>query len=213
MVARMGTSDRRRAEYGVVFCEVPPGGPWSPAGAPTPRPRGSRARLRSDAQLQAGAGGSSDQRPGQAVSSTEGVSLPYVDAEPARAHLARLSQAGVGLKRVAWLSGVSNGSLTKIVYGQPSRGRPPSRRVRPDTLARILAVTVPEPRGGQRVAAGPTWRLVDELMAAGYSRSWLARALGSEAALPRLQLGRDTVRASTARAVEDLHRRLLGGRP
>jgi len=135
--------------------------------------------------------------------------VPYVSAGPARAHLEALARAGVGLKTVARLSGVSHGSLSQIVYGQLSRGRPPSRRIRPETLRSILGITTAQARGGQRVDAAPTWRLVEELVAAGYSRTFLARALGSEAASPRLQLGHKLVRASTARAVEDLHRRLI----
>jgi len=150
-----------------------------------------------------------NRRRAQAIACPDEAWLPYVSAEPARAHLVKLGRAGVGLKAVARLSGVSNGSLTKIVYGQPAKGRPPSRRIRPQTLARILAVRVPGAGGGGRVEAGPTWALVEELVAAGYTRAFLARALGSRSAAPRLQLGRDTVRAGTARAVEDLHRRLV----
>ena len=77
-------------------------------------------------------------------------------------------------------------------------------------MERILAVTAVQARGGQRVDAGPTWALIEELVAAGYTRAQLARELGSRAASPTLQLGRDLVRASTARAVEDLHHRLIG---
>jgi hypothetical protein len=117
----------------------------------------------------------------------------------------------VGLKTVAHLAGVSSGGLAKIVYGDPRRGRPPSYRVRAETARRVLAVRAADAAGGQRVASGPTWALVEELLAAGYTRAELAQALGSTARRPKLQLGRDTVRASTARAVEELHRRLLGG--
>ncbi len=51
---------------------------------------------------------------------------------------------------------------------------------------------------------------IEELVAAGYTRAHLARELGSQAASPTLQIGRRLVRASTARAVEELHRRLIG---
>jgi lambda repressor-like predicted transcriptional regulator len=145
----------------------------------------------------------------QAIARPDSVWLPYVSAQPAREHLAALSAAGMGLRTVARTSGVSHGSLSKIVYGQPRRGRAPSARIRPETLRRILAVRVSHAGGGQRVPAADTWRLIDELVAAGYSRSFLARALGSNAERPTLQIGRTRVRASTARAVEDLHRRLM----
>jgi hypothetical protein len=135
---------------------------------------------------------------------------PYVNAGSARRHLAALGRAGVGLKSVAGVSGVSHGSLSKIVYGEPSKGRPPSRRIRSETLERVLAVTVDSVGGGQRVPAAPTWALIDELVAAGHSRASLARQLGSRAVSPALQIGTRRVRASTARAVAALHRRLLG---
>ncbi len=183
-----GDTGRQRPVYGVVFCEVPP------AGQPGALRPGVAQRRVSGAE-QAGGGG--------------GVGS-YVSAEPARRHLAALGRAGVGLKTVARLSGVSHGSLSKIVYGEPGRGRPPSRRIRVQTNERILAVTETQARGGQRVDAGPTWQLIEELVAAGYTRAHLARELGSQAASPTLQIGRRLVRASTARAVEELHRRLIG---
>jgi hypothetical protein len=149
----------------------------------------------------------------QTIARPDQVWLPYVSAEPARRHLAALSAAGVGLNTVARLSGVSHGALSKIVYGQPGRGKPPSRRVRPHTLEAILAVGVNDAYGAQRVDAAPTWQLVDELVAMGYTRGQLARALGSDAAVPELQIGRRSVLASTARAVELLYRSLVGRSP
>ena len=152
-----------------------------------------------------------ERRRARAISRPDEVWLPFVPAGPARRHLEKLRKAGVGLRTVAALSGVSHGALSKIVYGDPQRGRRRSRRVRPQTLAAILAIEVEDARGGQKVAAGPTWALINELVAAGYSKADLARALGSKT--PALQLGRQRVLASTARAVEQLHARLIGRRP
>lgn len=199
------TETRRRPEFGIVFCELPPRD--GPGGGPGPsaQPRTGPHATGGDESADGSDGGP----PRRTPMGGAGDTVPYVSAAAARAHLAALARAGVGLKTVARLSGVSHGSLSQIVYGQPRQGRPPSRRIRPQTLRSILAVTTTQARGGQRVDAAPTWTLVDELVAAGYSRRFLARALGSEAASPRLQLGKTLVRASTARAVEDLHRRLL----
>ena len=61
--------------------------------------------------------------------------------------------------------------------------------------------------------AGPTRALIEELVAAGYTKAHLARALGSPARIPVLQLGREHVLASTAQAVEQLHARLVRVRP
>jgi hypothetical protein len=133
---------------------------------------------------------------------------PYIPAGPARAHLRALATAGVGPKTVAKLAGVSHGSLAKIVYGDPRRGLAPSKRIRRETSEKILAVTIDQADGAQKIPAGPTWELLDDLIARGYTKSFLARALGNKG--PGLQVKRTTVRASTARKVEELHRRLAG---
>ncbi|MFN2607493.1 MAG: hypothetical protein ABR511_06295 [Acidimicrobiales bacterium] len=220
----------RRVEYGLVFCELPPRG--EPTGPKSTRPgkvpaakpgtpgggreHGSYAKAvveGCDCDPCKAAKVGYNRRRRQAIARPDEVWLPYVSAQPARRHLAALSAAGVGLKTVARLSGVSHGALSKIVYGEPGRGRPPSRRVRPHTLEAILAVRVGDATGKQRVSAGPTWQLIDELIAAGYTRGQLARALGSTASVPKLQIGRRSVLASTARSVEVLHRALIRRRP
>jgi len=225
-----GGASSGRVDYELVFCELPPRG----------RPPGRIAKPRSQAQVAKAAspgGGRAhgtyakavverceceackaakvayNRRRNQAIARPDEVWLPYVSAEPARRHLAALSAGGVGLKTVARLSRVSHGALSKIVYGEPGRGRPPSRRVRTQTLEAILAVTVGDAAGKQRVSAAPTWQLIDELVAAGYTRAELARGLGSRSAVPTLQIGRRTVLASTARSMERLHRSLIRRRP
>ncbi len=224
---------RRRPEYGVVYCEVPPRDGQRRAGAKSPAPSsagspatgigkaGARAHgtyakavvERCPCRRCKAARSAYNHKRRQAMARDDQAWVPYVSAEPARRHLAALADAGVGLKTVARLSGVSHGSLSKIVYGEPLKGRPPSRRIRPETLRSILAVSASQAGGGQRVDAAPTWKLVEELVAAGYSRAFLARALGSEAASPRLQIGKKLVRASTARAMEELRRRLINRPP
>ncbi len=214
-------SGSRRVEYGLDFCDPPsPAAPGRVArrAAKTPEPKaqrdgegrqhGSYAKAVVEGcgcQRCRAAKVGYNRRRRQAISRPDEVWLPYVSAQPARRHLAALSAGGVGLKTVAQLSGVSHGALSKIVYGEPGRDRPPSRRVRPQTLAAILAVKLGDAAGKQRLSAAPTWQLIDELVAAGYGRGQLARALGSTATVPKLQIGRRSVLASTARSVEVLH--------
>src|SRR5216684_3904682 len=64
---------------------------------------------------------------------------PYVGAGPVREHVGQLARSGVGWKRAAALAGVSTGAMSKLLYGGPG-DRPPSRRLRPETAAAILAV-------------------------------------------------------------------------
>lgn len=68
---------------------------------------------------------------------------PYVDAAPARAHVCALVAGGLTLRRIAVLSHVGYGALSKLLYGSPSRGRPPSQRIRPDTEQKLLALAIP----------------------------------------------------------------------
>lgn len=121
----------------------------------------------------------------------------YVDAYPIRLHLQELKDYGIGLKQVGRVSGVSNGSLTKIWYGLyettgngQSGGangpgnltRGPSRRVLRTTAERIYAVE-PIPANLSPVAADhertPAARThLQALVALGWSMSKLAERLG-----------------------------------
>ena len=148
-------------------------------------------------------------RRGRARRRPEQLWVPYVPAGRARRHVKRLGEQGVGLKSVAKLSGVSYGSLVKLLYGEPSRGRPPSKRIRPATEQAILSVQAHQARGAPRLPAAPSWKLIDDLLARGFSRVFIARELSGPKARS-LQLDRYYVRASTAQRVTELHRRLVG---
>lgn len=128
------------------------------------------------------------------------VAPAYVAAGPARAHLAWLANQGVGLKQVARVSGLPHGSLSKLVYGQ--NGRPPSRRIRPATAEKILAVTPRDGAAGSRVPATPTWAHITQLLERGWTKTAIARAVGQGG--PGLQIGRAWVQRRTARRIEAL---------
>lgn len=125
-----------------------------------------------------------------------------VDAGETRRHVHNLMDAGLGPLTIAKLSGVSTGGLSKLIYGDYTRGTPPTRRIRPATRDRLLAVKVTDAIGDQRVDAGSTWRRIDTLIARGWTKTAIARAIGQRG--PALQLGRRLVHARNARAVEAL---------
>lgn len=133
------------------------------------------------------------------------VAPAYVDATEVREHIGRLMAAGVGLKQITKLSGVSGGSLTKIVYGTP-RGdgtrRPPARRVKRETRDRIMAVMPSQVADGARVDAEPVWADVRELLRRGWTKVAIARELGQTSG--GLQLGTATVTAGHARTIRGL---------
>jgi hypothetical protein len=49
--------------------------------------------------------------------------------------------AGVSRQQISSMSGVTDSVLSRLLYGEPSRGKPPTRGLRPGDAARILAVT------------------------------------------------------------------------
>ena len=131
---------------------------------------------------------------------------PLTDAEPVRRHLRALAAAGIGWPRAAELSGVANGTVTRILYGGGSRPAP--NRVRPETAAAILAVPVSPASlsDGARVDSTGTRRRLTALAAAGWSSSRLAARLGMhQQAVSRILHQREHVSAVTARAVTALY--------
>ena len=102
---------------------------------------------------------------------------PYIDAQPSRDHVNTLRAAGMGLKRIAEVSGVPHGSLAKLIYGDGQRGLAPSKRVRPETEVKILA-TRPDPYPGGHVDGVGTRRRLRALVALGYGQYDLAQRLG-----------------------------------
>lgn len=137
--------------------------------------------------------------------------VPYVPAQRARRHLTELRRQGVGLKTIAMLSGVSHGTLSKLMYGDATRRMKPSKRIRLVTEQKILAVTVDLAAGNQKIDAGPTWELIDDLLRQGFYKKWIAEQLGQRG--PGLQLSRRQVAARNARAVERLHAEWSGRTP
>lgn len=118
---------------------------------------------------------------------TQRIEPPYVSAGPAREHLRWLSSNGIGLKSVAKATGVSTGCLSKLIYGDSGRGSPPSRRIRPATASKILAVAPGQFANGSREPAAPVRDLVERLVAAGVPKARIAERLGQTG--PGLQLG------------------------
>lgn len=120
-----------------------------------------------------------------------------IPAAAVRDHLRWLQERGVGRRQVAALSGVPE----SVVAGVRSGGR---RRVSIATADRLLSVTADQPAAGALVDAAEARRLVELLVDAGRTRSWIAQELGATGRA--LRLGERTTTAR-ARAIEDLARR------
>jgi hypothetical protein len=144
-----------------------------------------------------------------------GTWQPFVDAEPVRAHLKTLSEAGIGRRRVTELTGVSGSTLKKILYGRPGAGCAPTARIRPEIAAKILAVG-PSPdalAGHALVDATGTLRRLQAMIRRGWPQLHLAARLGMTPQNFSTMLGFNQVTAAKARAVRDLYQRLQNADP
>lgn len=122
-----------------------------------------------------------------------------VPADKARAHILKLSEQGIGRDQVADAAGMAATTLNLITRGLRTRLRAMNEKA-------LLAVTPEAIADGARIDARPTWALLENLVATGYSKARLARELGY--ATRALQISHDQCKASTALKVERLHKRL-----
>lgn len=128
---------------------------------------------------------------------------PYTNARPVKAHVKALMDQGMGLKRIAVVSGVPHGALWKLVYGKKTKGRKrPSKQVRRDTARKLLATRL-DLAAGAKVPAGEAWEIVDELRARGWWNAAIARELVGPGAAS-LQLSRQTVEAGNLARLREL---------
>lgn len=142
---------------------------------------------------------------------------PMTDAAPVRAHVQALMAFGFAYERIAEVAGVPRGTMTRLLYGFPSRNAPPSRRIRKETGARLLAVRADPALLGDSasVSACGTRRRLQALVACGWSMQRLAGKLEMTPEHVRVIAGGDAaaVTAGTARRVRDLYDRLWNQSP
>ncbi len=123
-----------------------------------------------------------------------------VSAEKARAHINRLAYHGVGRRAVGDACDVSDTILFEIATGK-------RQQIRARTERRILEVTLEAAADHALTDAAPTWKLLNTLLAAGYSKARLAIELGCKT--PALQIRKTQVHVRTAHDVRRLHARLI----
>lgn len=140
---------------------------------------------------------------------------PYVDAEPVRQHVKALGEFGIGWMRLARISGVPRGSVSKLLYGDRPRGLAPSKRVRPETALKLLAVEPALDNLGNRVAIDGTGtrRRLQALVAKGWPQSELARSIGMDRANFARTIISGLVTAGTHRATVALYDQLWRADP
>jgi len=138
----------------------------------------------------------------------------YVDAGPTREHLEALAAAGMGPKQIAKVSGVPHGVISGILYGKwrgNGERRARTKRIRPATAERLLAVEATLETLGAKVSVDPTGtrRRLQALIACGWSQARVAGELGwTGANFGRMLHGAQGVGATTALKVRHLYDRL-----
>jgi hypothetical protein len=106
----------------------------------------------------------------------QGRSL-FVPAEPVRAHWRRLRELGMNDDEIERAAGVSHHTSHNLFRGHWRTGEP-VQRVKRETAEKVFAVRHRKPRLGTRVDATPMREMVLDLMAMGYSVSWVAEQIG-----------------------------------
>lgn len=172
----------------------------SPAELAERRPCGDRVRYLGGCRCAACRAANSAYETQRARARAAGESNGIVPADKARAHINALQAAGVGLRSISTAADVPYN-----IIGGISRGERP--RLRAQSERKILAITTAAAADHALVPAGLTWKLLDELIAAGHTRKSLATALGQSGS--GLQVGREQVTVVTAHRVALLHRRLI----
>lgn len=136
----------------------------------------------------------------EAAARSGGPSTDLVDAAAARGRLRILHGRGATQKALGRATGLNVKSVVEILTGH-------NRRILPSTEAAILALTLDKVHAaaapGSLIPAGPTWRLLDDLIGRGWPKAWIARELGMTGSL---QLKRSEITAVNADRVARLYR-------
>jgi hypothetical protein len=122
-----------------------------------------------------------------------------VDSDQARAHIIALGRRGVGYKAVSDACGVSRTILMEVRAGR-------KKTIRATTEKRILGVDKGAVADGALIPALPSRRLLQSLVARGFTKTELARRLGSKSKHPALQFKRRRIEARSALKIARLYR-------
>lgn len=166
------------------------------------KPHGSRLRYMSGCRCDDCRRANTDYEKQRSIARKNGEWNGIVPATRARRHLNRLSRLGVGRRAVQAATDIADSILFKIKSGD-------RKNIRAQTERLILAVTPAAAGDHALIDAAPTWVLINELRAAGFTKTRLAAELGRKT--HALQLNRHKVTVRNAADVERMHTRLMQG--
>ncbi len=128
--------------------------------------------------------------------------LLFVPAEPVRERWLQLRASGMNDNEIERVAGVSHHTSQNLFRGHQRTGKP-VQRIKRETAERIMSVDRRDPRPGYHVSTRKVREMCIDLMALGYSRSWIARQIGQSVSNFGV-FDRANVRLSTAVAIKRL---------
>ncbi len=184
-----------------IRCDVKSRGLKSAAQLSETRPHGTRIKYAGGCRCSLCRAANTQYETQRAKARKAGDWNGVVSALDAREHIERLAILNVGRRAIGAATDISDSILTEIMSGK-------RQFIRARTSRKILAVTVDCRADGALVPAKRLWRCLNELLAAGYTKTALAAELGCKARA--IQFQKDWVTLKSEAAVSRLHRRLLG---
>jgi len=163
------------------------------------RPHGDRLRYLSGCRCDECRRANTNYEKARAAARKSGDWNGIVSASRAQKHIKALSAHGIGRRAVGDVCGVAETTLVEIISGR-------KKNIRARTERAILAVTRDAAADRALIDASPTWKLLDELIANGYTKSYLAAQLGYKTRA--LQLNRKLVTVRNAYEVQRLFEKL-----
>ena len=171
------------------------------------RPHGDRIRYRAGCKCVPCRAANSNYETTRAAARRRGESNGLVDANEVRKHLKKLSRRGIGRDTVAEITGISSTTIDLYRRGQ----RTQLRAMRAKAILSISLDTVAN--DAMLVPAAKTWEKIRWMLREGFTKSEIARRLGSKATVPALQLNKSQITAKNAMRVEKLYNILRAGDP
>lgn len=166
------------------------------------KPHGSRIRYIAGCRCDECRRANTDYEKQRVIARKNGEWNGIVPAARARRHLSRLSRLGVGRRAVQAATDIADSILVMIRSGE-------RKNIRAQTERLILAVTPAAAGDRALIDAEPTWGLINELLAAGFTKTRLAAELGRKT--HALQLNKHKVTVRNAADVRLMHSRLMHG--
>jgi hypothetical protein len=166
------------------------------------KPHGTRARYKTGCRCMVCRAANSRYNCARERARRDGDRRDLVPVTRVLRHLRVLSRRGVGYKAVADAAGISRSTLGAILMGRRTRIRMHRERA-------ILAVDAGARSGGSLVCAQRTWRRIEKLLEAGYSKAQIARWCGWKYSI---QLSHDVITARNAMRVERVANLIEAGR-